>query len=422
MASVLALVDCNNFYVSCERVFDPKLENKPIVVLSNNDGCIVSRSNEVKALGIPMGKAAFEVRETLEKHHVQAFSSNYTLYADMSKRVMQTLFEFTPDIEIYSIDEAFLDLSGFQVPLQEYGQRIRNTVKQWTGIPVSVGIARTKTLCKIANKLAKKSPKANGVLNLVDSPFIEQALKRIEVVDVWGVGYRTARKLNKAGIFTALDLSRADIGWIRKKFGIEGVRTVYELQGIQCYPLEQNPPAKKSLAVSRMFGRPVESVEELSEAVASYASRAGEKLRENKLAAGTLTVFITTSRFIEKRYFNAYTIEFPVQTNDSTEIIREALWGLNKIYRKGYEYKKAGVLLGGLVQETKVQGNLFDTVDRGRSKRLMQTVDAINVRSNCPICWGAEGLQKPWHARFNHRSPKYTTRWDQLPRVLSAYL
>lgn len=417
MNEVLALVDCNNFYVSCERVFNPTLENKPVVVLSNNDGCIVSRSNEVKAMGIPMGKAAFEIRDVIQKHHIETYSSNYTLYADMSKRVMQSLFQFTPDIEIYSIDEAFLDLSGIHTPYHEYGQIIRNTVRKWTGIPVSVGIARTKTLTKIANKLAKTSPKANGVLDLVDSPYIEEALRRIAVVDVWGVGYRIARTLNKAGIFTALDLSGADIGWVKKKFGVEGVRTVYELRGISCYPLEQNPPSKKSLAVSRMFGRPVETIEELSEAVAAYASRAGEKLREGKLSSGLLTVFITTSRFVEKQYFNSYTTEFPVQTNDSMEIIREAQCALKKIYRKGYEYKKAGVLLNNLVLENKVQGNLFDSVDRDRSKRLMNAIDAINCRGICPVRWAAEGIEKPWHTRFKHLSPKYTTQWDQLPRV-----
>lgn len=417
MNKILALVDCNNFYVSCERVFNPKMENRPVVVLSNNDGCIVSRSNEVKAMGVGMGKAFFEVKDTLAKHHVVPFSSNYTLYADMSRRVMQTLFDFTPEIEIYSIDEAFLDLSGIQVPLQDYGQQIRKTVKQWTGIPVSVGIARTKTLTKIANKLAKTSPKAGGVLNLVDSPYLEAALKRIDVVDVWGVGYRTARKLNTAGIYTALDLSRADIAWIRQTFGVEGVRTVYELQGRPCYRLEQNPPSKKSLAVTRMFGRSIETFDELSEAVATYAARAAEKLRDGKLAAGVLTVFITTSRFIEKRYFNSYSVEFPVQTHDTAEIIAEALSGLRNIYRRGYEYKKAGVLLHHLVDENKVQGNLFDTVDRDRSKRLMQTIDRINRRGVCPVRWGAEGLTKPWHTQFKHLSPKYTTRWDQLPNV-----
>lgn len=417
MSNIFALVDCNNFYVSCERVFNPRLENRPVVVLSNNDGCIVSRSNEVKALGIPMGKAAFEVRAILDKHRVEMLSSNYTLYADMSSRVMQTLSDFAPNIEIYSIDEAFLDLSGIAGSLTEYGRRIQQTVKQWTGIPVSVGIASTKTLCKIANKLAKKSPKAGGVLNLIDSPYLQEALRRIDAADVWGVGYRTAGRLSKAGIFTALDLAGADIEWIRQQFGVEGVRTVYELRGIACYPLEESPPSKKSLMVSRMFGRPVESFEELSEAVASYASRAGEKLRQAHLAAGVLTVFITTSRFIQKRYFNACTIEFPVRTSDSIEIIRASLDALGKIYRTGYQYKKAGVLVHHLGNEANVQGHLFEAADRGKSKRLMQAVDAINARCSCSIGWGAEGLEKPWRTQFNRRSPQYTTRWDQIPVV-----
>lgn len=417
MKQIFALVDCNNFYVSCERVFNPALEDKPVVVLSNNDGCIVSRSNEVKALGLPMGKAAFEVRDIFEKHHIEAFSSNYTLYADMSRRVIQTLFEFTPDIEIYSIDEAFLDLTGKPVPLTEYGRHIQQTVRQWTGIPVSVGIAATKTLTKIANKLAKKSPKADGVLNLVDSPYLQKALQRIAVVDVWGVGFRTARKLNKAGIFTALDLSRADISWIRQKFGVEGVRTVYELRGIRCYPLQQNPPAKKSLVVSRMFGKNVESIEELTEAVAVYAARAGEKLREGRQAAGVLTVFITTSRFIQKRYFNTAAVEFPVQTNDTAEIIQAALSVLKTIYRKGYVYKKAGVLLHNLVDENKVQGNLFDKADREKSKRLMRAVDAINFRTNGSLQWAAEGIRRPWRAALNRKSPRFTTCWNELPAI-----
>ncbi|MBP8606185.1 MAG: Y-family DNA polymerase [Phycisphaerae bacterium] len=417
MSNIFALVDCNNFYVSCERVFNPRLENRPVVVLSNNDGCIVSRSDEVKALGIPMGKAAFEVRDILDKHHVEMLSSNYTLYADMSSRVMQTLSEFTPNIEIYSIDEAFLDLSGIAGSLTAYGRRIQQTVRQWTGIPVSVGIASTKTLCKLANKLAKKSSKAAGVLNLIDSPYLQEALRRAAAADVWGVGYRTAGKLGKAGILTALDLSRADIEWIRQQFGIEGVRTVYELRGIACYPLQENPPSKKSLAVSRMFGRPIESFDQLSEAVASYASRAGEKLRQAHLAAGVLTVFAATSRFIQKRYFNACTIEFPVQTSDSVELIRASLDALGKIYRSGYQYKKAGVLLHHLGDEAKVQKCLFDVADRDKSRRLMRAIDAINARSGCSICWGAEGLEKPWRTQFNRLSPKYTTRWDQLPVV-----
>lgn len=417
MKDVFALIDCNSFYVSCERVFNPSLDDKPVVVLSNNDGCIVSRSNEAKAAGIAMGKAAFEIRDLLRRHNVQTFSSNYTLYADMSQRVMQTLWQFAPEMEIYSIDEAFLSLTNIGRSLDDYGRVIRNTVKQWTGIPVSVGIASTKTLAKVANKIAKKSLKANGVLNLADSDFVQEALRSIAVEDVWGIGYRSAYKLKKVGIQTALDLSRADTRWIQKVFGINGVRTVYELRGTSCYPLEENPPAKKSLAVTRMFGRAVTEIEELKEAAANYAARAGEKLREHKEAAGMMTVFVTTSRFIENRYFNSHTTHFPVATNNSMELVETAAVSIDRIYRNGYEYKKAGVLLHELVEENHVQGDLFDTTDRDRTKRLMQAIDRINAKEDVGIHWAAEGLKRPWHVQFKHMSRKFTTRWDQLPEV-----
>lgn len=417
MKDVFALVDCNSFYVSCERVFNPSLAGKPVVVLSNNDGCIVSRSNEAKSVGIAMGKAAFEIRDILQKHHVLTFSSNYTLYADMSRRVMQTLSQFAPEMEIYSIDEAFLLLSHMGRLLDDCGRTIRNTVGRWTGIPVSVGIASTKTLAKVANKIAKKSPKADGVLNLVDSSFIQEALQSIAVEDVWGIGYRSAYKLKKAGVHTALDLSRTNISWIQKIFGINGVRTVYELRGISCYPLEQNPPAKKSLAVTRMFGRPVTVIEELKEAAANYAARAGEKLRQHRQAAGMMTVFVTTSRFIEHPYFNAHTTHFPVATNNSMELVETAVLSIDRIYRKGLAYKKAGVLLYDLVAENRIQKDLFDTTDRDRTKRLMQAIDRINAKETVGIHWAAEGLVRPWHVQFRHMSKKFTTRWDQLPEV-----
>jgi DNA polymerase V len=418
MNEIFALVDCNSFYVSCERVFNPALDNKPVVVLSNNDGCIVSRSNEAKAVGIAMGKAAFEIHDLLQKHNVRTFSSNYTLYADMSRRVMQTLSQFAPEMEIYSIDEAFLSLSDMGRSLDDYGRTIRDTVGRWTGIPVSVGIASTKTLAKVANKIAKKSAKADGVLNLVDSAFIEDALRRVAVEDVWGIGYRSAGKLKKVGIETALDLSRAEIPWIQKLFGINGARTVYELRGTCCYPLEENPPAKKSLAVSRMFCRPVAAIEELKEAAANYAARAGEKLRQHKEAAGLMTVYVTTSRFIEHPYFNAHTTHFSVATNNSMELVDAAVASIDKIYRQGYEYKKAGVLLHELVAENRIQKDLFDTTDRDKTKRLMQAIDCINAKEDVGIHWAAEGLARPWHVKFQHISKKFTTHWDQLPEVL----
>ncbi len=425
---IFALVDCNNFYASCERVFSPKLEGKPVVVLSNNDGCVVARSNEAKALGIGMGVPAFEVEDIIRKNGVEVFSSNYALYADMSSRVMETLSAFTPDIEVYSIDEAFLDLAGFNglghpcrdCSLTDYGRKIWRTVKQWTGMPVTVGIARTKTLAKIANRVAKKSAKANGVLDLTDSPYLNRVLAETPVEKVWTVGIRTALKLKGAEIKTALALRDADIGWVRQKFGVVGVRTVYELRGISCYSLEQNPPIKKSIAVSRMFGKPVESIEELKEAIASYASRAGRKLRGQGLAAGVMTVYVTTSRFIENRYFNSHTVEFAVATNDTIELIRNACRCIDRLYRKGCAFKKCGIIFNALVPENQAQKALFDNVDRLKSQRLMRVIDSINTRLNSPLQWAAEGLAQSWKIKFNRRSCRYTTRWDELPEVAFA--
>jgi DNA polymerase V len=419
MKSVFALVDCNNFYASCERVFEPSLQNRPVVVLSNNDGCVVSRSDEAKKLGIKMGVAFFEVKDEAEKNGVIAFSSNYSLYADMSRRVMETLCSFTPEIEIYSIDEAFLNLAGISENLTDYGHRIKETVRQWTGMPVSIGIAQTKTLAKIANRIAKRTPEAAGVFELTDST-IDKILAQSGVEHVWGVGIKTAIKLKRAGIETALALRSADVEWIRQRFGVVGVRTVYELRGIGCYELEQQPAMKKSVAVSRIFGRKVETIEELKEAVATYACRAGEKLREEGLAAGVMTVFVMTSRFVNKRkrYFNSHIVTFPTATNYTPELIDYAAKAVERLYRRGFQFNKAGVILGGLVPQANVQHNIFDEVDRQKSRRLMQTVDAINARLPfTPLRWAAEGINQPWQAKFSKRSKRYTTRWDELPEV-----
>ena len=409
----------------------------------------MARSNEAKALGIGMGVPAFEVEEIIRKNGVEVFSSNYALYADMSSRVMETLSTFTPDIEVYSIDEAFLSLAGFNcslTPLEaqrkkpltgltDYGRKIRQTVKQWTGMPVTVGIARTKTLAKIANRVAKKSActcvcldtggagtgaKANGVLDLTDSACLDKVLTETPVEKVWTVGIKTALKLKGAGIETALALRGADIGWVRHKFGVVGVRTVYELRGISCYPLEQNPPVKKSIAVSRMFGKPVESVEELKEAIASYASRAGEKLRGQGLVAGVMTVYVTTSRFIENRYFNSHTVEFAVATSDTIELIRNACQCIDRLYRKGCAFKKCGIIFNSLVPENQAQKALFDNVDRLKSQRLMRVIDSINTRLNSPLQWAAEGLGQSWKVKFKRRSCRYTTCWEELPEVAFA--
>lgn len=417
MKPIFALVDCNNFYASCERVFNPKLNDKPVVVLSNNDGCVVARSNQAKALGIAMGVPAFEVKELFEKNDVQVFSSNYTLYADMSDRVMQTLTKFTPDIEIYSIDEAFLNLAGLSCSFSEQGRKMQKTVKQWTGIPVSVGIARTKTLAKIANRIAKKSLKANGVLDLTDSPYINKALEQTEVGDIWGIGRRSAKKLQRIGINNALQLKNSDINWIQKTFGINGVRTVYELQGISCYPLKSNPPVKKSVTVSRTFSKAIEDLEQLQQAISTYTSIASQKLRAQKLSAGSMTVYANTNRFNDDKYYRALTVGFEVATSDTVELVRTANDCIKKIYREGKKFKKCGVVFHSLVDESEVQGNLFDTKDRARFRRLMKAMDFINQKLGSSVKLASEGLEQGWKLKFQKRSQRYTTRWDELVRV-----
>jgi DNA polymerase V len=420
---LFALVDCNNFYVSCERVFNPKLATEPVIVLGNNDGIVVARSNEAKALGIPMGAPAFKFRDLIRRHHVQAFSSNYALYGDMSQRVMETLQQFSPEVEVYSIDEAFLSLTGFvHQDLIEYGRRIRATVKQWTGLPVSVGIAETKTLAKIADHHAKRSTELAGVFNLTTWPDRDSLLAQVPVEDVWGIGPAHARRLKRQGITTALALRGADDHWIRKQMGVVGLRTVQELRGLSCLPLEQCPPPKQGIACSRSFGRPVTTLAEMREAVAAYTARATEKLRGEQLAAAALTVFLTTNSFKdEPQYSNALTLRLSVATDATPELLRAALKGIETIYRDGFRYKKAGVMLLGLVPVGQVQANLFDRADRERSKRLMKAVDSVNARDGADtVRFAASGLTQHWRTRFTQRSPAYTTNWQNLP-LIHAY-
>ena len=420
MPPIFALVDCNNFYASCERVFNPRLEGKPIVVLSNNDGCVVARSNEAKALGIGMGVPEFQIRPMLRAHHVQVFSSNYTLYGDLSQRVMETLEQFCPVLEVYSIDEAFLSLVGFERRnLTDYGQQIRQTVKQWTGIPVSVGIAETKTLAKIANRVAKRTPDMGGVCDLLACPDRDALLGRIAVEDVWGIGPNHAHMLTQHGITTAFQLRRVDDQWIRKRMGIVGLRLVMELRGVSCLDLEQCPAPKQSLTCSRAFGKLISTLGEMEEAVSVYTSRVAEKLRRERLAATVLTVCLTTNEFKEgPQYSNALTLNLSVVTDTTSDLIKSALHGIRAIYRDGYLYKKAGVMLTGLVPVSQTQADLFDDRDRRKSKRLMSALDTINDR------WGADtlhyassGISKPWKTQFHRRSPAYTTDWDALPVV-----
>lgn len=419
MAPIFALVDCNNFYASCERVFNPRLENKPVIVLSNNDGCVVARSNEAKAIGIKMGVPAFEIKNLIKAHNVQVFSSNYTLYGDMSGRVMESLKEFSPEMEIYSIDEAFLNLTGFEhLDLTDYGRKIKKSLKQWTGIPVSVGIARTKTLAKIANRLAKKNPSKQGVANILDPKDELEALKQIAVGDVWGIGSSFARLLDAKGIHTALELRDADERWIKKKMGVVGLRTVLELRCISCLPLELCRPTRKGMMVSRLFGKPIETLSELKEAMAMYLSTAGEKLRRENLAANVLSVYVTTDRFKEPYYSRSTTIELPVATSDTQELIGYGLRAVESLYRKGLQFKKGGVMLTDLVESKQVQQNLFDARDRERAMRLMQAVDKVNSNLGAGMLrFAVAGMNPQWKVLANHKSKRYTTCWDELVMV-----
>jgi DNA polymerase V len=420
MPPIFALVDCNNFYASCERVFNPKLNGQPIVVLSNNDGCVVARSNEAKTLGIEMGVPEFQIRPFLREHQVQVFSSNYTLYGDMSQRVMETLDPFSPELEIYSIDEAFLSLSGFSSRnLTEYGHIIRTTVKRWTGLPLSVGIAETKTLAKIANRIAKRTPDLEGVLDLLACPNRDALLRQVPVEEVWGIGQNHARVLNQNGIATALQLREVDDQWIRKRIGVVGLRLVLELRGVSCLDLEQCPAPKQSLTCSRAFGKLISTLAEMEEAVSVYTSRVAEKLRRERLAASVLTVCLTTNEFKDgPQYSNTLTLKLPIVTDSTADLIGSAIQSIRAIYQGGYHYKKAGVMLTGLLPASQIQADLFDDHNRRKSNRLMSALDAVNDRWGAgTLHYASSGLTKSWQTQFHHRSPAYTTDWNSLPVV-----
>jgi DNA polymerase V len=416
---VFALVDCNSFYASCEQVFAPQLRGQPLVVLSNNDGCIVARSPEAKAIGIPMGAALFKVEPLIRRHNVRVFSSNYTLYGDLSHRVMETLSHFAPEVEIYSIDEAFLDLSGFSHrDLTAYGRQMRQTVGQWTGIPVSVGIAPTKVLAKVANHVAKRFPSHDGVFEW-RAEAAEAILECIPVEAVWGIGRHLSRWLKTQGIETALQFRDASEGLIRPKMGIVGVRLQRELQGHSCLPLDRSPNPKQETCVSRSFGRAVVSLAELKEAIALYTSRAAEKLRRQHQQASALTVFARTSQFTDNAYSKTVTLELPTPSHYTPELLRWALKGATQIYREGYRYQKAGVVMQGLVPAGMAQGNwLLAPREEAREERLMQVLDTLNEKMGAgAVQFAAAGLEQSWQMKRARRSPRYTTCWNELPVV-----
>ncbi|MBZ0106348.1 MAG: Y-family DNA polymerase [Sulfuricella denitrificans] len=421
--SIFALIDGNNFYVSCERVFNPGLEGRPVVVLSNNDGCAVARSAEVKALGIKMAAPWFQLRDLARQHGIVALSSNYSLYADMSNRMMGVLRQFSPHQEVYSIDECFLGLEGFHRDLDAYGQEIRQQVKQWTGIPVCVGIGSSKTLAKFANHVAKKRPEWNGVCDLGAMPEarLNELMAGIEAGEIWGVGRRLREQLAAMRIHTVLDLKQADTALIRKRFSVVLERTVMELRGISCLELEQIAPSKQQILCSRSFGNPVLHLAGLQEAVTSYATRAAEKLRRQASLAGALHVFISTSPFREKdpQYSQGVTIPLPEASSNTLRLVAFALWGLKQLYRPGYRYAKAGVMLMDLVPEASRQHTLFvDEAAQQESVRLMQAMDAINRRmGKDTVFLAGAGTRKGWKMKQGNKSPCYTTRWDELAQV-----
>lgn len=420
MKEIYALVDCNNFFVSCERVFNPELKNKPVVVLSNNDGCAISRSNEAKDLGIPMGAPMFKYQSLIKKHHIQLFSTNFVLYGDISNRVMKILAEFTPDLEIYSIDEAFLSLKGINKDLTEYCKNIRKTILKWTGIPISIGIGPTKTLAKAANKLVKKNPKFNGVLNLINNSQIDELLNQLDVGDVWGVGRKYTKFLLTSGIYTALGLKEAHSKWIKEKMTIMGARTQQELRGDNCSHLEIAEKPRKSILFSRSFGKPQESLKDLSEAVSYFTSAAAEKLRKYKLVASLMTVFVSTNKFKknEPKYFNGINFCLSVATSYTPELINYSLEGLKKIYRGGYQYKKAGVIMLGLIPENKLQLNLFCNHPSSSNNRLMKVYDGINKKwGGGTIKYVSDGINRPWSMRQSNKSLRFTTHWDELLKI-----
>ena len=413
---VFALIDCNAFYVSCERVFNPKLNNRPVVALSNNDGCIISRSKEAKALGIKMGVPLFKVKDIVEKEKVVVFSSNYTLYADMSRRVMNIISSSSPYTEIYSIDEAFVELSSLPIDYESYAHQLRQTILQHTGIPVSIGIASTKTLAKVANHKAKKDDSLNGVCSLVNYNNIDRILELTEVGDVWGVGRRLSKKLINHGIHNAKLLKNCSDSWIRKMMSVNGLKTITELRGISCIPLEEYSMTRKSCCTTRSFGKLLTNLEDIEQAVTTFARRATERIRSESLAASCVSVFVRTNPFDKKSayYSNGASRTLSHPTHDSITIIETALLLTKRIFKNNYQYKKAGVLLSGLCDESEIQETLFEK-NYNQNSDLMSAIDAINYR------YGRDTLQMAseckvgnWKQKRENCTRNYTTQIDRL--------
>ena len=413
----VALLDCNNFYVSCERVFAPELRARPVVVLSNNDGCVVARSEEAKNLGITMGVPFFQIEDLIERERVAVFSSNYTLYGDMSARVMEALSYFSPETEIYSIDEAFLNLEDKREETIETAQEIRAKIYKWTGLPVSIGIAPNKTLAKIANRIAKKT--GHGVFSFNDEAIQTKILAHLPVSDVWGIGYKSAKKLEALGIKTALQLKELDHRHARKLLSVVGARIIEELNGRVCLPLELVPPPKKSITCSRSFGVLVASIEELKEALDSYLIKAGKKMRQQNLTARAVTVFLATNRFSKQmQYSNAKTVELANATNSTRELLHWTGRILTEMYKEGFLYKKVGVILQGLQPETAETVRLYNELQYEKEKRLWQAIDKLSRKFRSEIVsFGFPKTKKNWKMKAERKSNCYTTCLQEILQV-----
>ena len=419
---MFALVDCNSFYASCERVFRPDLEKKPVVVLSNNDGCVVALSKEAKSLGIKMCDPWFKIKKDYKQQGGIAFSSNYELYADISSRIMDILEQLAPRIEIYSIDEAFLDLSGIDncMNLDIFGHQCLTTIKKWTGMPVRVGIGPTKTLAKVASYGAKKYPQTKGVVDLSSKERQKKLLKLMPVEEVWGVGRKLHQHLNKIGVISAYQLAELDLSYIRKKFNVVLVKTARELRGEVCIDLEEQPSTKKQIVVSRTFSRRVTDLNLLHEAVSDYAARAAVKLRREKQTCKLLSVFIRTNPFRKQdiQYREIFSVPFIMPTNDSRDLIKAAREGMNQIFRKDLQYNKAGIMLSDFYDEGVYQLDLFNPQERKElDKNLMRLIDKVNTTNLGPITFLAQGIKKEWSMKREMQSPPYTTNWNDLLKV-----
>ena len=414
---MIALVDCNNFYASCERVFNPKIENKPVIVLSNNDGCVIARSNEAKVLGIKMGEPAFKLKNLIEKYNINVFSTNFALYGDLSKRVMNIMSTEVEKMEIYSIDEAFLDFSDYAS--KKRGLAIREKVKKWTGIPVSVGIAPTKVLAKVAGHIAKKHTKS-GIFIFDDEDLIRRALNFFKVEDLWGIGSNTAKKLKSVGIHTALQFRQCDSSWVKRNLSVNGVRLQKELFGEVCYPIETKIKRRKSICTARSFGSEINKLSKLKEVIGSHANTCATKLRKEKSCCTTVGVFLSTNPFKpQAKQYNPYTVtQLHVPTNDSMEIVKVAIKALESIYRGDCIYKKAGVVVSGTAPQEQTQLSLFDSLDRGKRENINIAVDKVNsLMGKNKVHLAVQGNGRKWKIKQERLSPCYTTRFADILEV-----